>query len=69
MAHETLIVERDGPVTKVTLNRPDVRNALSPQMLAELGQTFAQARDDDGVRVLVLMGAGGNFCAGGDFKG
>ena len=36
MPHETLIVERDGPVTKVTLNRPDVRNALSPQMLAEL---------------------------------
>ena len=37
MPHETLIVERDGPVTKVTLNRPEVRNALSPQMLAELG--------------------------------
>lgn len=69
MPHETLLVERDGPVTKVTLNRPEVRNALSPQMLAELGQVFAQARDDDGVRVLVLMGAGGNFCAGGDFKG
>lgn len=69
MPHETLIVARDGPVLKVTLNRPDVRNALSPQMLAELGQAFAQARDDDDIRVLVLMGAGGNFCAGGDFKG
>ncbi|MBX9590721.1 MAG: enoyl-CoA hydratase/isomerase family protein [Hyphomonadaceae bacterium] len=69
MAYETLIVERDGPVMKVTLNRPDARNALSPQMLAELGQAFAQAREDEAVRVLVLIGAGGNFCAGGDFKG
>src|SRR4029078_12085798 len=69
MWHETLNVERDRPVTKVTLNRPDVRNALSPQMLAELGQTFAQARDDDGVRGLVLVGAGANFCPGGDLKG
>lgn len=69
MTHETLIVERDGPVMKVTLNRPEVRNALSPQMLAELGQVLTQARDDEAVRVLVLMGAGGNFCAGGDFKG
>ena len=69
MTHETLIVERDGPVMKVTLNRPDARNALSQQMLAELGDVFADARDDESVRVLVLMGAGGNFCAGGDFKG
>jgi isohexenylglutaconyl-CoA hydratase len=69
MAHETLIVERDGPVMKVTLNRPDVRNALSQQMLAELGEVFALARDDTEVRVVVLKGAGGNFCAGGDFRG
>lgn len=66
---ETLMVARDGPVLKVTLNRPDVRNALSPPMLAELEQAFAEARDDAAVRVVVLMGAGGNFCAGGDFRG
>ena len=42
MPHETLIVERDGPVMKVTLNRPEVRNALSPQMLAELATVFAR---------------------------
>ena len=69
MTHETLNVERHGPVMKVTLNRPDVRNALSQLMLAELGEVFGEARDDEAVRVLVLMGAGGNFCAGGDFKG
>jgi isohexenylglutaconyl-CoA hydratase len=69
MPHETLIIERDGPVMKVTLNRPSVRNALSQQMLAELSEVFARTRDDADVRVLVLMGAGGNFCAGGDFRG
>jgi len=69
MSHETLIDARDGPVLKVTLNRPDVRNALSPAMVRELAEVFMQARDDAEVRVLVLMGAGGNFCAGGDLKG
>ena len=69
MSYNTLIVERDGPVLKVTLNRPDVRNALSQQMLVELGTVFAKVRDEEDVRVLVLDGAGGNFCAGGDFKG
>ncbi len=69
MPHETLIVDRDGPVLKVTLNRPEARNALSPAMVRELGETFALARDDAEVRVVALMGAGGNFCAGGDLKG
>ena len=69
MPHETLIVERDGPVLKVTLSRPEARNALSPTMVRELTQAFEQARDDAGIRVVVLMGAGGTFCAGGDLKG
>ncbi len=69
MPHETLIVERDGPVLKVTLNRPEARNALSPTMVRELAEVFRDAREDAGVRVVVLMGAGGNFCAGGDLKG
>ena len=69
MPHETLIVARDGPVLKVTMNRPEARNALSPTMVRELTQAFEQARDDAGIRVVVLMGAGGTFCAGGDLKG
>jgi enoyl-CoA hydratase/carnithine racemase len=40
MGYETLIVERDGPVMKVTLNRPSVRNALSPAMVGELAEAF-----------------------------
>jgi len=69
MPHDALIVTRDGPVMKVTMNRPETRNALSPVMVRELGEAFQHARDDAGVRVVVLMGAGGNFCAGGDLKG
>jgi len=69
MPHETLIVERDGPVLKIILNRPDTRNALSPTMVRELSEAVAEARDDAEVRALVLMGAGGTFCAGGDLKG
>ena len=69
MPHETLIVERAGPVLKVTMNRPEARNALSPVMVRELTAAFQQAREDADIRVVVLMGAGGNFCAGGDLKG
>ena len=69
MPYETLIVERAGPVLKITMNRPEARNALSPVMVRELTQAFEQARDDAGIRVVVLMGANGTFCAGGDLKG
>jgi isohexenylglutaconyl-CoA hydratase len=69
MPHETLIVARDGPVLKIAMNRPEARNALSPSMVRELTQAFQEAREDAGIRVVVLTGAGGTFCAGGDLKG
>ena len=69
MPHETLIVARDGPVLEVTLSRPEARNALSPVMVGELSKVFAEARDDAAIRAVVLTGADGTFCAGGDLKG
>ena len=69
MQHETLIVERNGPVLKVVMNRPGARNALSPVMVRELTEVLQRARDDAEVRAVVLTGAGGTFCAGGDLKG
>ena len=69
MTHETLIVARDGPLLKIELNRPEARNALSPVMVRELTQAFEEARDDAAIRVVVLSGANGTFCAGGDLKG
>jgi isohexenylglutaconyl-CoA hydratase len=59
-------LEREGAVARLTLNRPERRNALTHAMMLELEDAFAKVRDDAGCRVLVLRGAGGHFCAGGD---
>jgi len=53
-------------VCTLTLNRPEVRNAMSQAMIGELVHALRQAEADPAVRVLVLRGAGGHFCAGGD---
>ena len=67
-APATITVRRDGPVLHLTLNRPEVRNAMSLQMVYELRQVLVDAQDDGGVRVIVLRGAGGHFCSGGDLR-
>lgn len=67
-----IVAQQTGAVLHVTLNRPELRNAMSVQMVAELRQVLAAAESTagqpDAVRVLVLRGAGGHFCAGGDLK-
>jgi 2-(1,2-epoxy-1,2-dihydrophenyl)acetyl-CoA isomerase len=57
----------DG-VAVLTLNRPERRNAFSPTMVQALGRTLAEVELDDSVGAVVLTGAGGAFCAGGDVK-
>jgi methylglutaconyl-CoA hydratase len=52
----------------VILNRPDVHNAVDEKLIAELTATFAALDADDGVRAIVLTGAGRSFCAGGDLN-
>lgn len=54
-------------VLELTLNRPDKRNALSPDLVDALRAALRRARDDPGVRCVLLLGAGSAFCAGGDF--
>jgi isohexenylglutaconyl-CoA hydratase len=61
-------LEREGPVLRLWLDRPEVKNALSAQMAKEIIATFEAIRDDRSVRIVVLRGAGGTFCAGGDIK-
>jgi len=67
-----LQVAKTGSVLHVTLNRPDARNAMSLRMVAELRQVLqtaeATAGQTDAVRVVVLRGSGGHFCAGADLK-
>jgi naphthoate synthase len=57
----------DGAIAKITINRPEVRNAFRPTTLFELGHAFNAARDDPQVGVIILTGAGDQaFCSGGD---
>lgn len=61
-------VERAGHALHITLDRPKVRNAMSLEMVDALIDTFEGLRGDRGVRAVVIRGAGGHFCAGGDIK-
>ncbi|MGH9107925.1 MAG: enoyl-CoA hydratase/isomerase family protein [Acidimicrobiales bacterium] len=63
---ETLIVERDGGVATVTMNRPHRKNAATATMLRELRACFEEVEQRPEDRVLVLTGAGGDFCSGAD---
>jgi enoyl-CoA hydratase len=58
----------DGPVCTVVLNRPEKRNAVDGPMAAELRQAFEHFEADEALKVAVLCGAGGNFCAGFDLS-
>ncbi|MCR6485899.1 crotonase/enoyl-CoA hydratase family protein [Amycolatopsis sp. OK19-0408] len=63
-----VLVERDGPVTTITLDRPDARNAVDGPTAAELADAFRAFDADDDAAVAVLTGSGGAFCAGADLK-
>jgi methylglutaconyl-CoA hydratase len=63
---ERLEVEHEGPVARVWLNRPEVRNAFDGLMVTELRKTLFDFGTQDEVRVIVLGGRGPSFCAGGD---
>ena len=64
-----MVVEVDGPVHVVTINRPECRNAVDRPTADELEAAFARFDEDDTAAVAVLTGAGGTFCAGADLKG
>jgi enoyl-CoA hydratase len=63
-----LLFERDGHVATVTLNRPEARNALSGEMIARMADAWVEIDEDPGIRVAIVTGAGGHFCAGADLK-
>src|SRR5438477_1737882 len=63
-----LLVERDGHVLTLTMNRPERKNALSPEMLVMMADAWQELEDDGELRVAILTGAGGDFCTGMDLK-
>jgi 2-(1,2-epoxy-1,2-dihydrophenyl)acetyl-CoA isomerase len=68
MEYQDIIVQKDGAVGVVTLNRPEVLNAFRPQMRDEISHAFESFQHDDTIRAAVITGAGRGFCAGGDMK-
>src|ERR1700761_8239892 len=65
--YSDILVEEDGPVALVTLNRPDKLNAMGGTMMSELANYLGSLNaGDDRIRAVVLTGAGRAFCAGGD---
>ncbi len=68
MDYKKMILERNGEVTTITLNRPERHNALDKELSAELNHAVREVRADRNCRVLVLQGAGNTFCAGDDIQ-
>jgi enoyl-CoA hydratase/carnithine racemase len=65
--YRKVIVATDGAICTITLNNPERRNAIGPEMINELRWSLGDAEKDDAIRVIVLTGAGKAFCAGADF--
>lgn len=66
MTYESILVERDGRVAKLILNRPEKLNAINGKMESELCQVIPELDQDDEIGAVVVTGAGRAFCAGGD---
>src|SRR6185369_15053346 len=63
-----ILVSRDAGVLSLTLNRPDKLNAFNPEMHRLLREALEEARDEPGVRAVLLTGSGRGFCAGQDLS-
>lgn len=67
MSEPALLYEKSGGIATLTMNRPEARNAINPEMLCRLGDAWQDVSDDPDVRVAILTGAGdAAFCAGAD---
>jgi len=66
--YETILIEIKNGVGRITLNRPEVYNALNNQMKVELKEAFEKMEHDSEVRVIILTGQGAAFCSGQDLK-
>ncbi len=68
MGYEEIIYTVENNIAIITLNRPEVMNALTLKTQAKLDQAIIEANKDDNIRVIVITGAGRGFCSGGDVK-
>ncbi len=66
MHFENILFEKIGKVGRITLNRPEVKNALNVPLLQDMAKAIEEVRKDDGTKVLIVTGAGDTFSGGGD---
>ncbi len=64
----SIIVVREGPIARIRLNRPEVRNAINDELTGELEKALGEIEKDKSIRVVILSGEGDFFCAGGDLN-
>jgi len=68
MQEEHLLYDHHGRIAVITLNRPDAKNAFSPEMISLWDACLKQAKEDDSVQVIIVTGKGDTFCSGGDIR-
>ena len=66
--YQTILIERKGRVGIITLNRPERRNALNAQLVAEMLDALHELDDDSTIGAIIVRGSGGSFCSGHDFS-
>src|SRR4029077_4112353 len=64
-----ILLQTEQGIARITLNRPEKRNALDPLMISEVADAIRSTATDDNVRVVVITGAGADFCSGADLSG
>ncbi|MEE8310789.1 MAG: enoyl-CoA hydratase/isomerase family protein, partial [Candidatus Binatia bacterium] len=67
--HEEVLYSKSNGIATITLNRPDKANTLRPEVILGLDESLRDANQDNYVKVIILEGAGDNFCGGFDFSG
>ena len=68
MPDEAVLYEAKDGIATITLNRPENRNSMTPDVLAGFEASIARAREDSSLRVVIISGSGKSFCAGADFR-
>ncbi|MFC1859568.1 enoyl-CoA hydratase/isomerase family protein [Thermodesulfobacteriota bacterium] len=66
--YETILFSKEDTIARITLNRPEIYNPMSPQLMNDLNDVLSLIGKDDDIRVVVITGAGKAFCAGGDIE-
>jgi enoyl-CoA hydratase/carnithine racemase len=69
VSDDSVLYESAGGIATITLNRPENRNSMTPDVMARFRDCIAQARTEAGLRCVIVTGRGASFCAGADFKG